>query len=62
MLVAIASTKIPILQKNGFWAMAHEARTDVSMLLCCVFLILVGSGELSLDTISKTKWSSVANG
>jgi uncharacterized membrane protein YphA (DoxX/SURF4 family) len=49
MLVAIASTKIPILQKSGFWAMAHEARTDLSMLLCCLFLILVGSGELSLD-------------
>src|SRR5438876_5368477 len=24
MLVAIASTKIPILQQKGFWAMAHE--------------------------------------
>lgn len=55
MLVAISSTKIPILQKNGFWAMAHEARTDVSMLLCCVFLILVGSGELSLDANLRSR-------
>ena len=31
MLVAIASTKIPILMKSGFWAMAHEARTDYAM-------------------------------
>ena len=49
MLVAIASTKIPILLKNGFWAMAHEARTDYSMLLGCAFLLLVGAGRLSLD-------------
>src|SRR5688572_18358905 len=33
MLVAIASTKIPILQESGFWKMAHDARTDWSMLL-----------------------------
>jgi putative oxidoreductase len=55
MLVAMASTKIPILQKNGFWAVAHEARTDVSMLLCCLFLILVGSGELSLDAKLRSR-------
>src|SRR5438445_8316173 len=30
MLVAIGSTKVPILLKSGFWAMAHEARTDWS--------------------------------
>src|SRR5437660_3733021 len=28
MLVAIGTTKVPILLKGGFWAMAHEARTD----------------------------------
>jgi putative oxidoreductase len=33
MLVAITTTKIPILLKDGFWKMAHEARTDWSMLL-----------------------------
>jgi uncharacterized membrane protein YphA (DoxX/SURF4 family) len=49
MLVAIATTKIPILMKSGFWAMAHEARTDYSMLLGSVFLLLAGSGRLSLD-------------
>src|SRR5947208_10244174 len=26
MLVAIATTKVPILLKSGFWAVAHEAR------------------------------------
>jgi putative oxidoreductase len=49
MLVAIATTKLPILRKSGFWAMAHEARTDYSMLLGCAFLLLVGAGRLSLD-------------
>jgi uncharacterized membrane protein YphA (DoxX/SURF4 family) len=49
MLVAIASTKIPILLQKGFWAMAHEARTDFAMLLGCSFLALVGAGAYSLD-------------
>jgi putative oxidoreductase len=49
MLVAISTTKIPILLKSGFWAMAHEARTDWSMLLGAIFLALVGAGAWSLD-------------
>ena len=49
MLVAIATTKIPILQEQGFWKMAHEARTDWSMLLGSVFLLIVGAGSLSID-------------
>jgi putative oxidoreductase len=61
MIVAIASTKIPMLLghgywrfaapagRPGFWSMAHEARTDVAMLLGCAFLTLVGAGALSLD-------------
>lgn len=49
MLVAIASTKIPILQDSGFWKMAHDARTDWSMLLGSLFLLTVGAGPLSLD-------------
>jgi putative oxidoreductase len=49
MLVAIATTKVPILVKSGFWSMAHEARTDYSMLLGSVFLLVVGAGRLSMD-------------
>jgi putative oxidoreductase len=49
MLVAIATTKVPILVKSGFWAAAHEARTDYAMLLGAVFLLLVGGGRLSVD-------------
>jgi putative oxidoreductase len=49
MRVALATTKIPILAKEGFWKMAHEARTDWSMLLGALFLRLVGAGAWSLD-------------
>jgi putative oxidoreductase len=36
--------------KNGFWGTLHEARTDVSMLLGLIFLLIVGGGALVLDT------------
>ena len=51
MLVAIASTKIPILQEKGFWKMAHDARTDWSMLLGSIFLLIVGAGSFSCDQV-----------
>ncbi|HEY7616149.1 MAG TPA: DoxX family protein [Terriglobales bacterium] len=47
--VAIAATKIPLLSKSGFWAAAHEARTDYAMLLGLSFLVIVGAGAISLD-------------
>ena len=47
--VAIATTKIPMLFAKGFWATAHEARTDWSMLLGLFFLLVSGAGEYSLD-------------
>lgn len=63
MLVAILSTKIPILlgygfwgfslrkvAYGGFWGMAHEMRTDWSMLLGSIFLLIVGAGPWSLDS------------
>ena len=49
MLVAISSTKIPILLKSGFWSMAHESRTDFAMLLGSIFLLITGAGMWSLD-------------
>jgi uncharacterized membrane protein YphA (DoxX/SURF4 family) len=49
MLTAISTTKVPILQESGFWKMAHEARTDWSMLLGSIFLLIVGGGTCSLD-------------
>jgi putative oxidoreductase len=60
--VAILSTKIPILLgqgygpfhlqslgRYGFWSMASEGRTDYSMLLGLLFLLVVGPGPLSVD-------------
>jgi len=62
MTVAILSTKLPILLghgywrfaappggKAGLWPMLHEARTDLSMWLSCLFLLIVGGGVRSLD-------------
>jgi len=47
--VAIASTKIPLLLRSGFWPMEAEARTDYAMLLGLLFLLIVGAGSLSFD-------------
>jgi uncharacterized membrane protein YphA (DoxX/SURF4 family) len=47
--VAIATTKIPMQLHQGFWPMAHEARTDFCMLLGLLFLLIEGGGSLSLD-------------
>lgn len=52
--VALCSTKLPILMDSGFWKMAHEARTDCSMFLGCLFLLLVGAGKWSLDARSAS--------
>lgn len=71
MLVAIASTKIPILlghgywmfahtfaPKAGFWSFLHESRTDLSMLLGSGFLLIVGAGPWSLDSILQRRIES----
>ncbi len=62
MIVAIVSTKLPILLghdiwlfhlpklgRYGFWSMAHEARTDFDMLLGALYLLIEGAGAWSLD-------------
>ena len=48
-LVAIETTKVPMLSRSGFWATMHETRTDFCMLLGLIFLLIVGSGTLSFD-------------
>jgi putative oxidoreductase len=47
--VAIAATKFPMVVTKGFWAAAHEARTDWSMLIGLVFLLVAGAGSRSVD-------------
>ncbi|HEX3741271.1 MAG TPA: DoxX family protein [Terriglobales bacterium] len=53
--VALYSTKIVTFAKNGLWSTLHEARTDVSMMLGLIFLLLVGGGTWSLDGLWTTK-------
>lgn len=63
MIVALVSTKLPILlghdvgmfhlpadmKRLGFWSTMHESRADLTMLLGCVYLFIVGAGKWSLD-------------
>ena len=64
MIVAIASTKVPILlghefwifhlpklPRYGFWSMMHEARDDFGMLLGSLYLLIEGGGRWSLDAL-----------
>lgn len=56
MLVAIATTKSEVLADKGFWEMMHGSRTDWSMLLGSIFLLIKGSGYWSLDNkLNKIK-------
>jgi putative oxidoreductase len=62
MIVAIVSTKVPILlardfwifhlpklPRYGWWSMLHEARADFVMLLALLYLLIEGAGAWSLD-------------
>ena len=49
MVVAITTTKIPILASDGLWQMLHAARTDWAMLLGGFFLLMKGGGKWSVD-------------
>lgn len=64
MIVAIVSTKVPILlghdfwifhlpklPRYGFWSMTHEARADFDMLLGALYLLIEGAGAWSLDAV-----------
>jgi putative oxidoreductase len=64
MIVAIVSTKVPILlgqdfwifhlpklSRYGFWSMIHEARTDFDMLLGSLYLLIAGAGAWSIDAL-----------
>ena len=57
--VAIATTKIPMLSKAGFWATMHEARTDFCVLLGLLFLLIAGSGPFSIDQPLSHRKSSL---
>jgi len=73
MIVAIVSTKIPILlghdfwifhvpklPRYGLWSAAHEARADFCMLLGAFYLLIEGAGAWSLDARLARKSASQA--
>jgi uncharacterized membrane protein YphA (DoxX/SURF4 family) len=62
MAVALFSTKLPILVKSGFWKMAHEARTDFSMVMGSLFLLMVGAGAWSMDAWLKKRAAARSRG
>jgi putative oxidoreductase len=47
--VAIATTKFPMMHKQGFWAAMHEGRTDFCMLLGLIAIACLGAGSWSFD-------------
>jgi len=49
-LTAIYTTKMPTLIDKGFWAAAHDGRTDFSMLMGLIFLLIYGAGKFSADS------------
>ena len=63
MLVAMASTKIPMYlgtsplplppvpPQVGFWAVLHEIRSEYAQLASCAFLLWAGPGRWSVDAI-----------
>jgi putative oxidoreductase len=53
-LVAIATTKIPMLSKTGFWSMIHEARTDFCMLLA--FTLAKPSQQIVIPCRGRPRW------
>lgn len=49
MLVAFTATKSEVYLEKGFWELLHGSRTDWSMLLGSVFLLIRGGGYWSVD-------------
>jgi len=74
MIVAIISTKVPILldqdfwifhlpklPRYGFWSMLHEARADFDMLLGSLYLLIEGAGTWSVDAMLVRKTGAVTS-
>lgn len=56
MLVAMGTTKAEMLASEGFWSMMHGSRTDWSMLLGSIFLLIRGGGRYSADyTLQRSR-------
>ncbi|HEX6649536.1 MAG TPA: DoxX family protein [Pyrinomonadaceae bacterium] len=74
MLVAMASTKIPLYlgtsplplppvpPQIGFWAVIHEIRSEFAQLLTCAFLVAVGPGQWSIDALWARRKAAAPTG
>jgi uncharacterized membrane protein YphA (DoxX/SURF4 family) len=74
MVVALATTKVPLLfgsgpepvaapPKTGLWAFAYQARLDGTMLLACAYLAVVGAGIWSIDAfLARRRWEGALLG
>lgn len=51
MLVAFTTTKSTVFIEKGFWELMHGSRTDWSMLLGSLFLLINGGGRWSIDSV-----------
>ena len=68
MVGALTITKLPLLwgsaplypKEGGFWDFFHEGRLEIAMLCGSVFLLIVGSGGLSLDAARMNRASASA--
>lgn len=61
-LVAIATTKVPMLHTQGIWATLHDGRADYSMLMGLLFLLSAGAGRWSVDARRAVASEAVHNG
>jgi putative oxidoreductase len=58
MLVAIYTTKLPVLAREGFLKMAHAALLDYAMLLGLIYILIAGAGTWSLDERLEYRWNT----
>jgi len=73
MVVAMASTKIPLFlgtyplplppvpPQIGFWAVLHEVRSEYAQLFNCAFLLIVGPGVWSIDAVLARMSNPLSN-
>ena len=74
MLVAMASTKIPLYlgtsplplppvpPQIGFWAVLHEIRSEYAQLASCAFLLIAGPGRWSMDALLSMRRADEVTG
>jgi len=74
MLVAMASTKIPLYlgtsplplppvpPQIGFWAVLHEIRSEYAQLASCAFVLWAGPGQWSVDALLSRRRADEVTG